>query len=683
MSKSDSIMSRRNFVKMGAATIAGLAIAPNNLNGAGTEVYNEGANDLYPNNVPNSSHKLDFDGFRDNNHNLVDYPNKLYNPAEYSGLGRVVLGKNMVNGVNTLTQAMINTANTIYIIQYDYILDGNIILPANCILQFEGGSIKNISGNNYKVTGTRTLINTDVAYNIFNDTLGGGFELPFLDLRWVGGVSDWNGAIGTDNSTAFERAINYIGKYYDGAYIKIVGQYYIGTGITTTYNVNICGFHNNSRHLLPRTEIASVVSPSLIVVGANIAAFTMNGRSASGSTTSYANFSLKNLKIQGVGINQDCRFMNYYASGSPSRVSVIEECEIANLTTFLYGYSKADTLIGDLTISKCNVYNNNQFLRIESDSNARRTLCNCIIKDSNIEQNGREAIEIQKAFGSIIIDNNILEGQDSPIHITLTYGQLTISNNYFEANTGKAIWVSSSDLQSKVFLEKNHCNEKIRYDLDSCEVYGSLDRASDDTIIKKCLVEDYESFKLKWIPTSSNGCYVTFPVIKIGSDGRNMLATKRYCNLIGVTAPKGYKSIGLSTKVSDATKPLYCAFYTNGAGNIGYYKNGDGNASYYSNHWRSKCAVLVVYKALPKGTGENVVLMDAASSEQFLSMQRFIDEDTNLNTLVVPDTNTALCGTTRPSFSPIPTGYTFFDKKAGKPIFWNGNNWVDSTGASV
>jgi hypothetical protein len=75
--------------------------------------------------------------------------------------------------------------------------------------------------------------------------------------------------------------------------------------------------------------------------------------------------------------------------------------------------------------------------------------------------------------------------------------------------------------------------------------------------------------------------------------------------------------------------------------------------------------------------------MDAANSEQFLSMQRFIDEDTNLNTLVIPDTNTVLCGTTRPSFSPIPAGYTFFDKKIGKPIFWNGSNWVDSTGATV
>ena len=33
---------------------------------------------------------------------------KTYNPEKYSGMGRVILRKNMVNGVNILTQEMIN-----------------------------------------------------------------------------------------------------------------------------------------------------------------------------------------------------------------------------------------------------------------------------------------------------------------------------------------------------------------------------------------------------------------------------------------------------------------------------------------------------------------------------------------------------------------------------------------------
>lgn len=46
--------------------------------------------------------------------------NKTYDKQSFSGLGRVYLRKNIVGDKNVLTQAMINKANTIYVIQYDY-----------------------------------------------------------------------------------------------------------------------------------------------------------------------------------------------------------------------------------------------------------------------------------------------------------------------------------------------------------------------------------------------------------------------------------------------------------------------------------------------------------------------------------------------------------------------------------
>ena len=51
---------------------------------------------------------------------VAELSNKTYNPEEYSGMGRVILRKNMVNGVNVLTQEMINQDNTIYEVRYDY-----------------------------------------------------------------------------------------------------------------------------------------------------------------------------------------------------------------------------------------------------------------------------------------------------------------------------------------------------------------------------------------------------------------------------------------------------------------------------------------------------------------------------------------------------------------------------------
>lgn len=74
-----------------------------------------------------------------------DYP--------YNGMGRVVLAKNMVNNVNTLTQDMfykgevgsrVPNTNTIFVIQYDFDLNGQTIdVPSNSIIEFAGGSLNN------------------------------------------------------------------------------------------------------------------------------------------------------------------------------------------------------------------------------------------------------------------------------------------------------------------------------------------------------------------------------------------------------------------------------------------------------------------------------------------------------------------------------------------------------------
>lgn len=80
--------------------------------------------------------------------------NKTYDKQSFSGLSRVYLRKNIVGDKNVLTQAMINKANTIYVIQYDYDLKGETItIPENSVLNFIGGAIGNgtIIGNKTKV----------------------------------------------------------------------------------------------------------------------------------------------------------------------------------------------------------------------------------------------------------------------------------------------------------------------------------------------------------------------------------------------------------------------------------------------------------------------------------------------------------------------------------------------------
>ena len=101
---------------------------------------------------------------------------KDYAPASYSGMGRKVLPKNMVNGVNTLTQAMMPVAtggNTVYVIQYDYVLGEDITVPANCVLEFDGGSISThvITVNKTNILGCPRFINVTLRGTIINTVI--------------------------------------------------------------------------------------------------------------------------------------------------------------------------------------------------------------------------------------------------------------------------------------------------------------------------------------------------------------------------------------------------------------------------------------------------------------------------------------------------------------------------------
>lgn len=108
--------------------------------------------------------------------------NKTYDKQSFSGLGRVYLRKNIVGDKNVLTQAMINKANTIYVIQYDYDLNGQtIVTPSNSILKFDGGSFDN---GTVDISNTTDLINPKFNKNckIAKDTI----LKDFVDVRTLG-----------------------------------------------------------------------------------------------------------------------------------------------------------------------------------------------------------------------------------------------------------------------------------------------------------------------------------------------------------------------------------------------------------------------------------------------------------------------------------------------------------------
>lgn len=75
---------------------------------------------------------------------VLKFADRAYNPDRFSGKGYKILRRNIIDGKNILTQDMINQSYTIYVVQYDFDLNGaQITIPKNCILKFDGGSLSN------------------------------------------------------------------------------------------------------------------------------------------------------------------------------------------------------------------------------------------------------------------------------------------------------------------------------------------------------------------------------------------------------------------------------------------------------------------------------------------------------------------------------------------------------------
>lgn len=166
---------------------------------------------------------------------LLKFADKEYNTSKFSGLGRVYLRKNIVNGKNVLTQEMINKPNTIYIIQYDYDLDNKEInIPENCILNFQGGGLSN---------GTLNLNNTIIngKINCIKDNISTkGKYIGTIKLSWIGIYAD-----NIDNNNITKKINQFEYKFFelDSDIIFTISNIYIPSN--TIIVGNNCTFISN------------------------------------------------------------------------------------------------------------------------------------------------------------------------------------------------------------------------------------------------------------------------------------------------------------------------------------------------------------------------------------------------------------------------------------------------------
>lgn len=197
------------------------------------------------------------------NQTSLKFADKTHNEADFSGLGRVYLRKNIVDvenpetrnvvTMNWLNQSMISKENTIYVIQYDYNLNKQTItIPSGCVLLFEGGSISN---------GTLIGNSTIVVYNnhsIFSNIVGGG-TFNYFDI-----IPELFGYLsGLDSSKTIQQAIDFaysvginevklLPKVYSVDYtIKVPSQFTFG-GIIEAANSE---YNESMATIRPTTQV--------------------------------------------------------------------------------------------------------------------------------------------------------------------------------------------------------------------------------------------------------------------------------------------------------------------------------------------------------------------------------------------------------------------------------------------
>ena len=169
-----------------------------------------------------------------NGNSYLSLKDRKYNPEDFSGLGRVILRKNIMEvedpiygkvKKNVLYQDMFTQSNTIYEIRYDFDLNGSeITIPEGCVLNFQGGSL-----NNGTIKGSNTIIKSS-PYKIFDTELNitGTWIIDCFYPNWVGVKGD-----NTDETEVIQKAID-IANFTKCGKIKFLNGVYKVTSLNLT-----------------------------------------------------------------------------------------------------------------------------------------------------------------------------------------------------------------------------------------------------------------------------------------------------------------------------------------------------------------------------------------------------------------------------------------------------------------
>lgn len=269
--------------------------------------------------------------------NKLKFKDKEYNPAQFNGLGKIYLRKNIIDGKNVLTQTMMQATNTIYIIQYDYDLQGETItVPENCVLKFDGGSFINgtINGNNTSIDAIPTKI---------FDSVSGSWNIEYSYSEWFGAKADGI----TDCFAPIYKALNMI-PYH----CKLLrGSYAISNPIVMSYRRKLSGQQGDETKIIP-TEGASM--DCLILVSNSDG----TGHTAYGHIRDLGVYSSPGVGIKCIGTTQGFNIENVEIKHCADAGLLVSKCWYASFKNINSWHNKyglvlcaSDRIEGDTAVN--------------------------------------------------------------------------------------------------------------------------------------------------------------------------------------------------------------------------------------------------------------------------------------------------------------------------------------------
>jgi len=678
---------------------------------------------------------------------VLKLKDKSYVPSVYSGLGRVYLRKNLVSNVNILAQDMlykdeegsrVPNTNTVFVVQYDYDLDGETItIPTGCVLEFDGGSFDNgtITGQNTKIDAPLTKIfGEDV-------TLSGSWNVPVIQVQWFGVVADGT----TDDSDNFQRAVSFIKDNtlsMEGIQNEII--------ISKSINVNIGSsqrkktIKGNGYYGLKCSADYNVSSGALLNLSES--EITLDGvvlKGISGSKTQTA-ISL-NGRAQGISlINLNIYYFNIaieYCNGAC--YNHIRDCYIyyANYGFKLAGTGWRGALdIINTKINGCSygVYLTDYFSSIvmrggflegdeykvycdaSADAKSYMDFLNVYFADE-----GKEAVTLNNAKLRIASPSSAIGGSYTQAYgsddkttrrctVNVISGHLeladcTVSNsvNGQKSNAVSIIMGSTAKLSTN---NVRFCDDRS-YGLAACDIANSANIEKIEAVPSYTLNGNITSYCNPCIPMQNTSYYAGYT--KAGEMTRLETSNNRggYCvrmaktttNFFGLAIPYHVPKPGrysIRYRIKKSAGLNLCINFKDDAdvsSNLDglYYLASRGTYGYQVCPSEFKGTALVLEGSVPfetTGVRGCVLIIPQAGSEN-LNPTDGSYYDVEYVHVVDGENDTKICNfidmyphsgrgafADAPVLTGITTDYTYFATDLNKTISWNGSKWVDDNG---